>query len=235
MRASGTNLLAWTAAAVFGVGSARSAIPATATGVAAPTTTINNTSTHAGAGLAASAVAADRAPSAGCDAGAARILRLADRRLSLMPAVAAWKWQHHAAVTAPAREQAVIHHSGELARPLGLPAPGVEQLFALQVRVARDEEARLQRHWRARGFDYHGAAPSLTAVLRPQLDDITAQLLMALSAALPELGRPDFVGHETPCAVRMLRAEGWSDADRTELLRDLHAIGTVASRPPDLR
>jgi hypothetical protein len=68
------------------------------------------------------------ADAAACAAPVASILRLADQRLGLMRDVAAWKWQHHAAVTAPAREQAVIHHAAQLAGPLGLPPTAVAQL-----------------------------------------------------------------------------------------------------------
>lgn len=166
-----------------------------------------------------------------CDSAVERLFALADRRLALMPQVAAWKWQHHAAITAPAREQAVIQQSGQLAGPLGLSPPAVERLFALQVRLAREEESRLQLRWRTQGFDYRGAAPSLTAVLRPQLDGLTTQLLMALGAAAPELARHEFVSEETLCAASVLHAEGWSAAGRLELLRDLHAIGAASFTP----
>ncbi|MGH8261070.1 MAG: hypothetical protein ACREUG_15420, partial [Steroidobacteraceae bacterium] len=37
-----------------------------------------------------------------------RVLTLENQRLALMPAVAAWKWQHHAAVTDAARERAIV-------------------------------------------------------------------------------------------------------------------------------
>ncbi len=109
---------------------------------------------------AAASVPASPAPAAhfrDADADVLRVLQLADQRLALMPAVAAWKWQHHTPVTAPAREQAVIAHAGQLAHRLGLSEGAVERVFALQVRLARDEESRLDDHWHATGYDYRAA------------------------------------------------------------------------------
>jgi cyclohexadienyl dehydratase len=154
-----------------------------------------------------------------------QVLHLADRRLSLMPAVAAWKWQQHAPVTASAREQVVIAHAGQLARPLGLSGGAVERVFALQVRLAREEEARLEQRWHAVGYDYRGQPPSLQRVLRPQLDQLTTDLLRALYLAAPQLGRADFQSRYWARAAQALHAAGWSDASRRELLADLHAIG----------
>ncbi|HTW75878.1 MAG TPA: transporter substrate-binding domain-containing protein [Steroidobacteraceae bacterium] len=165
-------------------------------------------------------------------AAVARVLRLANERLSLMGAVAAWKWQHHAPVTAPAREQAVIDHAARVARSLGLPPPDVARLFALQVRLAREQEQRLETRWRARGYDYRGEPPSLQTVLRPRLDRITGEQLAALYLAAPQLARVDFVSGNAARATAELRAAGWSDATRRQLLADLHAIGAAAAALP---
>src|SRR6185437_14858181 len=52
-----------------------------------------------------------------------RVLELENERLALMPAVAAWKWRHHAAVSDRARERVVIAESAKLAQSSGLLGP----------------------------------------------------------------------------------------------------------------
>src|SRR5690242_17416773 len=74
------------------------------------------------------------------EAAVTRILDVADQRMALMPGVAATKWQTHAPITDPQREQVVIKHSGDLALPFGLAAEPVERVFEVQVRLAREWE-----------------------------------------------------------------------------------------------
>ncbi|MGH8142962.1 MAG: transporter substrate-binding domain-containing protein [Steroidobacteraceae bacterium] len=182
-------------------------------------------------GVGAAAAQGSAAPVArfeNADADAMRVLQLANRRLALMPAVAAWKWLQHAPVTAPAREQVVIAHAGELAREYGLSESAVERLFALQVRLAREEESRLDARWHAGGYDYRGSPPSLQQVLRPQLDRLTGDLLQALYLAAADLSRQGFQSRYSARAALALQAPGWSHASRGELLTDLHAIGVPA-------
>jgi cyclohexadienyl dehydratase len=153
-----------------------------------------------------------------------RVLRLEDERLSLMPAVAAWTWQHRAAVSDPARERVVILAAAKLGRPLGLAAGPLERLFELQVRLARDEESALQGRWRRSGYDFAGRAPDLKSELRPRLDRLTHDLLRALYLAAPAFARSDLAARYGEDARRLLTSGGWSGASRRELLGDLAAI-----------
>ncbi|HTW38845.1 MAG TPA: transporter substrate-binding domain-containing protein [Steroidobacteraceae bacterium] len=153
-----------------------------------------------------------------------RVLELTDARLSLMPGVAAWKWEHHAPVTDPARERVVIRAAVKLAAPLGLAPEPIERLFAFEVRLAREEETALYERWRRRGFDFHGRVPDLGKDLRPQLDRLTHDLLDALYLAAPVLARVGFPERYAPQAARALASAGWSDAGRRELLADLGQV-----------
>lgn len=160
-----------------------------------------------------------------------RILRLEDERLALMPAVAAWKWQHHAAISDPPRERVVILAAGKLARPLGLAAAPIERLFALQIRLARDAESDRERHWRAAGYDFPGRPPDLKNELRPQLDRLTSELLRALYLAAPACARSGFAERYAARASELLKDAAWSPASRRELLADLAAVRLQAAAP----
>jgi len=159
-----------------------------------------------------------------------QLLDVIDARLALMPAVAAYKWQQHAPVADPPREQAVIARAIALAKPLGF-APGpVSQLFELQVRLAREIEEGLHAQWRARGFDFEGPVPRLDTQLRPRLDQLSGELLSALYLAAPVLARPDFASQYAASATQSLKARGWNPEARTELLMRLASL-RLLSRP----
>jgi len=158
------------------------------------------------------------------EAAVTRILDVANERMALMPGVAATKWQTHAPVADPKREQVVIEHSGDLAPPFGLSAEPVEGVFEVQVRLAREWEETLTRQWQARGFHYTGHIPNLTQEVRPQLDTITTQMLRALYLAAPVLRRPGFAEHYARLAETHLHAAGWSSAGRQQLLAALAGI-----------
>jgi cyclohexadienyl dehydratase len=155
-----------------------------------------------------------------------RVLTLEDQRLALMPAVAAWKWQHHTAVSDPARERIVIRGSAQLAEPLGLDPVPIERLFELQIRLARDVESASEEGWHRHGFTFPAPVPDLARELRPRLDRLTGELLRALYLAAPVLSRQGFASRYASLAQSRLRAAGWTTATRGELLVILGAIRT---------
>ncbi|HXS26422.1 MAG TPA: MBL fold metallo-hydrolase [Steroidobacteraceae bacterium] len=161
-----------------------------------------------------------------------RVLELENERLALMPAVAAWKWRHHAAVSDRARERVVIAESAKLAQSSGLLGPPIERLFALQIRLATDVETASQHEWRERGFDSSQPDLDLARDLRPQIDRLTHELLSSLRAAEPALASADFVRGYSPDADRLLRASGWTPATRHELLVALAAVRPAAAAAP---
>jgi cyclohexadienyl dehydratase len=156
-------------------------------------------------------------------AAVSQVLRLADQRLAVMPAVAAVKWQTRAPIFDPPRENAVIRRAQELAAPLGLDGDPIGQLFSLQARLARDVQSALHEQWRTNGFNYPEPVGTLAA-LRPRLDELTADLVKALYLAAPVLRRDDFEVRYMQVAQQQLHAEGWTDANRRELLAALHRI-----------
>jgi cyclohexadienyl dehydratase len=171
--------------------------------------------------LPASARADQRFSSAAADVD--QVLRLADERMSLMPGVAAFKWQNQAPILDPERERAVTTHAVDLARSMGFAPEGIQAVFEVQVRAARESQARLHEAWRTRGFDFPGPIPDLQRDVRPKLDQFTAGFLRALYLAAPELSRSDF-GNTNVTRIDNLRAPGWTDADRRELLAALAKV-----------
>jgi len=99
------------------------------------------------------------------------------------------------------------------------------------VRLAGEQESRLERRWRQQGYDYQGEPPSLPTVLRPRLDHLTLELLQALYLAAPTLASRDFPTRYAATAGRLLHAAGWSGRSRAQLLEALHAVAAPAGPP----
>jgi cyclohexadienyl dehydratase len=157
------------------------------------------------------------------DAAVERILELADQRLAVMPAVAAVKWQTHAPIFDPPRENAVIQRAQDLGTPMGLVSDPVKRLFELQARLAREVQGTLHEEWKAHGFSYSEPVTTLAA-LRPRLDGLTVDLLQAIYLAAPTLQRDEFEAHYTALAQQALHSDGWNDQNRHDLLDVLHSV-----------
>jgi cyclohexadienyl dehydratase len=157
------------------------------------------------------------------EAAVGRIFQLADQRLSVMPAVAAVKWQTHAPIYDPPRERAVIQRAANLGAPMGLAPEPLQHLFELQARLAREVQSTLHASWQRHGYSYTDPVISLNE-LRPKLDELTVDLLRSIYLAAPILQRPDFEARYAANAQQQLQATGWTDEHRHELLQVLHTI-----------
>jgi cyclohexadienyl dehydratase len=154
----------------------------------------------------------------------AQVFRLLDERLSLMPEVAAWKWQRKAPVSDATREEAVVARAVDLAKPLGLRAENVRQLFELQIRIAREVQTKFHNDWRTRPSGFPGTSADLQTQLRPRLDALTAELLRALYLASPTLVSGNFAQRYKPAAEQYLRTAVWTAGAREEVLTALSAM-----------
>jgi cyclohexadienyl dehydratase len=148
------------------------------------------------------------------------VFRLIDARLDLMPEVAAWKVAHKLPIADPVREKKVLDRTVARARALGIEPEAAREFFELQIALAR----RLQERHRS-SPEVARPARDLDRVLRPELDRIGDQLMMALYFSLPEFGAA-FAHRYRPLADR-IDAPGVDAADRDALvaaLAKLHAI-----------
>jgi cyclohexadienyl dehydratase len=157
------------------------------------------------------------------DAAVDRVLDLADQRLAVMPSVAAVKWQTHAPIFDPPRENAVIQRAQDLGAPMGLASDPVKHLFELQAKLAREVQGALHEEWKAHGFSYSEPVTTLAA-LRPRLDGLTVDLLQAIYLAAPALQRDEFEAHYAASAQQRLHSGGWNDQNRHDLLEVLHSV-----------
>ena len=157
------------------------------------------------------------------------VFDLMQARLALMPAVAAWKFANDAAVTDATREQRVLEATVADADRLGIDAASARELFSLQIRLAREVQERLIATWSKQGASGEPVR-DLNKELRPELDRLGQQLLLAVYLALPELSQPDFTQRYASHVAR-LDVPGLADSDRQQLLNALARV-RAAPMPP---
>jgi cyclohexadienyl dehydratase len=140
-------------------------------------------------------------------------------RLDMMRSVAAWKYSNKLPVTDAAREQRVLDATVADAERLGIESSSAREIFSLQIRLAREVQEYFIARWQTRGLEGE-AVRDLNTELRPQLDRLGSQLLIAIYLALPELGQPDFTTRYKDLAAG-LDVPGLAAGEREELLTAL--------------
>ena len=152
------------------------------------------------------------------------LARTIEARLGVMEDVAHYKWLHHIPVEAPAREAAVIGATVKRATSLGLNKAVATRAVTAQMEAAKALQQQLIKIWENGQALPDGAAPDLTADIRPKINRLTGDFLSALKGAAPllerceaamELKRPDSITPEVwHIAVSGLRPEGCDQAAR---------------------
>ncbi len=108
------------------------------------------------------------------------LVDLMERRLALMPEVAAWKHARGQPVTDAAREREVLDGWERSAAALGIERAAARAFMDVQISAAREVQERLRAEWVA-GRASPPPARDLNGVIRPELDRIGAQMLAAVN------------------------------------------------------
>ncbi|MEO6005052.1 MAG: gamma subclass chorismate mutase AroQ [Opitutus sp.] len=155
-----------------------------------------------------------------------RVIELIDRRLALMPEVAAGKFRQQKPIADPAREHEVIEQSSADAEAIHLDRTAAEAFFSAQIALARAVQTQLFEDWRSR-HETPPATRDLATQIRPQLDAIGRGLLTAVylaSTALSDV--PAATLHER--TTRLLHHPGATQALLDDLARALVAMRITA-------
>lgn len=151
------------------------------------------------------------------------VVDLMIERLELMRPVGLWKKAHGMAIQDVARERVVLDATVREAERLGIDPSTARRLFELQIELARDIQNRIV------------AAPSaasepvrdLNSDLRPALDRIGRQLLIAIYLALPELERAGF-RREHAALTQRFKGTDIGEADAESIIA---ALGELRRMP----
>ena len=108
-------------------------------------------------------------------------------RLAVMHDVSRWKWVRKAAIEDPEREAALLLDVAERGLLLGLDRELTRTFFRGQIEAAKAIQRADFRRWEASGRGPGGDPPDLVGVLRPRIDGLNRDLLVALGEARPKL------------------------------------------------
>lgn len=157
-----------------------------------------------------------------------RVFALLDERLELMRPVGLWKKQHKLAVQDEVREQQVLVATVADARRLGIEPQAARTLFALQMELARDIQTRVVTSAAVANEPLR----DLNTDLRPALDRIGKELLVALYLALGEIESPEFKSRYGAIGRTTLR-DTLNIADANRLIDTLALLTHVATSTSD--
>ena len=164
------------------------------------------------------------------------VFNLMQARLAMMRSVAAWKFANNAPVTDAVREQRVLDATVADAERLGIDAAAARELFSVQIRLAREVQEHFISTWHNQASS--GGPRDLNPVrdlnreLRPELDRLGQQLLLAIYLALPEFAQPDFATKHAALGGK-LDMPGLGPSDRQALLQALGRLRRSAMPPLD--
>ncbi len=156
-----------------------------------------------------------------------RVIELIDRRLALMPEVAAVKFRHQQPIADPVREGVVLAQSVADALAMNLEGEAARGFFSVQIRLARAVQEHGFERWRTRA-ESPPPARDLVTVLRPQLDAIGREMLPAVYLASPALTQLP-AATLRPRLAPLLRQPGVTDALLAELAAALSVLRITAA------
>jgi len=122
-----------------------------------------------------------------------KVHRLADLgslmndRLALMTVVAKYKWNTHAEIEDPVREQKILDGLKSQAEAAGLPSQWVQHFFREQIEAAKLVQYQMFAQWHREHRGAFPDTPDLATEIRPKLDALTPELLTAVKAHWSEL------------------------------------------------
>ncbi len=151
------------------------------------------------------------------------VIDLMVERLDLMRPVGLWKKHHGLPIQDAERERRVLDATVREAERLGIEPAGAHRLFELQIELARDIQERIV----AANAPVGEPLRDLSSDLRPALDRIGKELLIALYLAMPELERPDFSTVYATLASRLAAAGIGESAARSVM----DAVGALRRMP----
>lgn len=120
-----------------------------------------------------------------------RLLSLMQQRLDLAQDVAMYKWNTRAAIDDPVREQQILDALAKQAPEYGLEPKLAQDFFAAQIIAGKMIQTALFKEWTNKSQAPFENPPDLKTHIRPALDKLTTELLMALAAAKPALQAKD--------------------------------------------
>jgi len=174
-----------------------------------------------GVGQAPTTVAVTEAPATTTTVSPAvtALVDVLTRRLALAVDIARTKWNTKAPIEDLAREAQAIDAVGQVATVAGVDPGTARRVLQAQIEAGKIVQRSLHEQWTAEGRPPFESVQDLVTGLRPQLDEITVQLVTALRSTgpLPVLSGQAGPDAERSMADRLTGVPRAADAARTAL------------------
>ncbi len=157
-----------------------------------------------------------------------QLLRLVDERLAIAPDVAKAKWNSGAPIDAPAREAQILERVVAEATRAGIDEAFAQTFFKHQFEASKVIQHRLHEQWRQTEQPPFASPPDLAEDIRPQLDQLTPQLMASLrdfQVVAESEGVRQYLENNAEALVN----DGVGGAARQEALRPLYEATDTAN------
>ncbi|MEN9865554.1 MAG: Periplasmic chorismate mutase precursor [Pseudomonadota bacterium] len=121
-----------------------------------------------------------------------QLIALVQARLALAIPVAKAKWNSQSPITDSAREAQVMDAFTKAASSKQLREDVARRFIAAQIEASKQVQQALHAQWKKQGLGKFDPAPDLAREVRPQLDQLTPQMIAALLALQDHIGQAGF-------------------------------------------
>lgn len=156
------------------------------------------------------------------------LLSLVRERLELMPQVAQAKWNRKSPITDPDREATSLDALQAKGVQLGLPAELVREFFQAQMTAAKLIQEELMTDWMANQQPPFPNPPDLANEIRPKIDQLNEQLLVALLKCCQQASTPTWKSDLIREKETFTAGSRWQEAVVRTALEPLTQIATTA-------
>ncbi len=141
-----------------------------------------------------------------------RLFGLMKKRLLIMHNVAQWKWNHRQPIKDLSREKQLLNNLVEKGIDLGLDREYILTFFQAQIEAAKMIQEKYFKDWEDKKMNIFENVPNLKLILRPQLDELSTNLLEALRDISPLIDQVKVQEIIQSRANHILKGHGIDDA-----------------------
>ncbi|KIN15872.1 gamma subclass chorismate mutase AroQ [Halomonas sp. KHS3] len=157
-----------------------------------------------------------------------QLLRLVHERLAIAPDVAKAKWNSGDPIDAPAREAQILERVVAEATRAGIDEAFAQTFFKHQFEASKVIQHRLHEQWRQTEQPPFESPPDLAEDIRPQLDQLTPQLMASLRD-FQRVAESEGVRQYLENNAETLVNDGVGGVAREEALRPLYEATDTAN------
>ncbi len=153
-----------------------------------------------------------------------QVLFLMQKRLAVMHEVARTKWNQKIAIEDLVREKQILTDLAQQGSKYGFDKAWVQRLFQAQMDAAKMIQTRDFALWTEQGVQKFDAVLDLKSQIRPYLDQLTGDLLEALSKIYPDIMEGKMIPYIPPSVLLSRPSDHIDDVVWQAAVSPLHPL-----------